>query len=214
MIYLWRLEKETLVLNLEEILKYDDLAIIYRRDQSADKYMAKREFKYIDFIANRDSYCVENGFSDRESHNFAVEHSGLPKDYKPDKLIVKGVQTSRRLNGGVIEELIDTTIGAFRIDAKIMGKMKKLAQDLFVKATTVEDITGIMDLTKAVIDMSSAIPTKVTKLLELKIQYNDSKSKTSNSLRGGGEIANSYEGDGLEKFSDSGKVETLEDDRE
>lgn len=211
MIYLWRLEGDKLVLNLKEILKYDELGIIYRRDKSNDKMIAYREFRYLDFICDRDSYCVQNGFSNIESHNFAVEHSGMPKTYAPDDIVKKAISVCRRLNGGIIEGLIDTTIEAFRIDAKLMAKVKKLAAELEKKAVTVNDISSIMDLTKATINMSAEIPGKVSKLLALKEEYNNSKSKTSEALkRGGGEISNSYDGTGMEQHSDSGEVERLD----
>lgn len=210
MIYLWRLEGDSLVLNLKEILKYDELGIIYRRDKSNDKMLAKREYRYLDFIADRDSYPIMNGLSNLEAHNFAVEHAGMAKDYKPDDIMKKAVEVCRRLNGGIIEGLIDTTIDAFRIDARLMGKVKKLASELEKKALTIEDISTIMDLTKATIAMSAEIPSKVAKLLALKEEYNNSKSKTAEALRGGGVIGNSYDGTGLEQRADSGQVESLD----
>ena len=51
MIYLRRIEHDKLVLNLAELLAYDELGIIYRRDKTADKAFAYREFRYIDFIS-------------------------------------------------------------------------------------------------------------------------------------------------------------------
>lgn len=210
MIYLWRLEGDTLVLNLKEILKYDELGIIYKRDHSSDKMFAKREYRYLDFVSDRDSYPIMNGLSNQEAHNFAVEHAGMARDYKPDDIMIKAIHVCRRLNGGIIEGLIDTTIDAFRIDARLMAKVKKLATELEKKAITVNDISTIMDLTKATINMSAEIPNKVTKLLALKEEYNNSKSKTSEALRGGGDISNSYEGTGIEVRADSGQTERLD----
>ena len=210
MIYLWNIEGEELRLNLKEILKYDEIAVLYRRDRSPDKTVSRREFRYLDFIVDRDSYPMQNGLSNMEAHKFAIEHSGLPKDYMPDEEIKRAIKVCRKLNGGIIEGLIDTTIGAFRIDGKLMGKVQALAAELETKALTIEQISTIMDLTKTTIQMSSEIPSKVSKLLALREEYKNSQSKTSNTLRGGGDIGNSYDGAGIEKYSDSGETEKLD----
>jgi hypothetical protein len=101
MIYLWKVEKDELVLDLREVLKYEDLAAIYRRDStSKSKDKAMKEFRYIDFIANRDGYCVQNGLNSNDAHEFAREHSGLPTGWKPDDAVIKAIKCAKRLNGG------------------------------------------------------------------------------------------------------------------
>lgn len=210
MIHVWKIEKDELVLNLRELLKYPEFASLYTRDTMNGKLMAKREFKYIDFIANRDGHCVKEGYDSKEAHEFAVKNSGLPSDYKPDKYVSRAIEKAQELNGGVIEDLIDSTVAAFHVDAKLVKHVRALMEKITGEVKEIADVENIMRLTDTLINISSTIPAKVTKLLLLREEYDKQKSKTINTKRGGGELSNSYDGAGIEQFSDSGEVERLD----
>ena len=210
MIHVWRVEGAELVLNLKELLKYDEFKILYVRDTSNGKMLAHREFKYIDFIANRDSHCVREGFNEKEAHTFAVKNSGLPSTYMPDKFVIKAVNLAKELNGGIIEELIDSTVAAFRVDAKLVKHVKFLMEDIAGKVTDVASVENVLKLTDAIINISATIPSKVEKLLALRAEYDKQKSKQTNTMRGGAELLNSFDGTGIEELSDTGKVESLD----
>jgi len=210
MIYLWKLNGDELELNLPEILKYTSLAKIYSRDTMAGKVSAKREFKYIDFLANRDSFCVLQGLSKEEAHKFAKKHSRLPKDWAPDEYLVKAIECAKSLNGGIIEDLIDATVTAFRVDARMMSKLKDLLEVLENKVTDVEGVLQVTKLTDTISNVAGTIPNKINKLLELREEYAKAQSKQINEKRGGGEIGNSLDGSGIEQYSDTGIAEKLD----
>ena len=210
MIYLWRLEGQELVLNLKEILKYDELAAIYKRDKPADKMIAKRDFKFIDLIADRDSFCVREGLSLTEAITFAAKNSNMPSDFKPDKQIMKAIEKAKELNGGIIEDMLDSTISAFRVDAKLVKHIKVLMEDVGDNLKDLTDVEKVMKLTDIVINVSNTIPDKINKLLVLREEYNKKLNKTLNTQRGGKELTASFDGAGLEEFKDSGKVERVD----
>lgn len=210
MIYLWKLNGEELELNLSEILKYKELEKVYTRDKMAGKMLAKAEFRYIDFLANRDSYCIKNGLSELEAKKFAIANSRLPDNYVPDKITQAAITKARELNGGVIEDLIDATVSAFRVDAKMMIKIKQLLEQEGVKVADVQGVEAIMKMTDAVIKMSSTIPNKINQLLELREAYEKKLKEGTNEKRGGGEISNSYDGSGIERYADDGDIEKLD----
>ena len=210
MIYLWRVEQEELVLNLREILKYKEFESIYLRDASNGKMLSKREFRYIDFIANRESYCVREGLNKTEAHNFAIKNSGLPSDYKADKYIERAIEKAKELNGGVIEDLIDSTVAAFHVDAKLVKHVRDLMEKIEGDVKELKDVENVLKLTDTLINISSTIPAKVTKLLSLREEYDKQQSKLTNTRRGGGEISNSFDGTGIEQLNDTGQVEKLD----
>ena len=209
--HLWKIENnQTLVLDLREILKYNEFAIIYNRDKTNGKLQAHNEFKYIDFHANRAGVPIISGFSASETHAFAIKHSNLSDKYLPDDAVKKAIRKAKELNSGVIEDMIDTTIAALRVSAKVATHAKELMESLESTARTVDEIQAIIKLSDVVVDMANTIPMKVKKLLELKDEYDKQESKSLNTKRGGGEVTESFDGGGFEKSDDSGKVEKLD----
>ena len=210
MIYLWTVNGSELELNLKELLKYKELTEIYVRDKMNGKLIAKREFKYIDFMSNRESFPIREGLNKIDAHKFAVKHSGLPVDWTTDKLVEDAIFLCNGLNGGIIENLIDSTVAAFRVDANLMTKARKIIQELEDKVTTPDGINEITKITDLIINVASKIPSKINSLLELRADYEKKLNNIGNERRGGGEIPNSYTGAGFEQFSDSGEIERLD----
>lgn len=210
MIYLWKIEKNDIKLNLEELLKYDEFRIIYLRDKNPSKHIATQHFKYIDFIANRDSFPNREGYSESESRKFAAINSGLGDKFIADKDLNIAIAKARQLNGGIIENLLDNIIAAFRSDAQIVSKMRTALQAKVNSAATIEDFKETIKLSDTLVEISSTIPGKIDKFLTLREEY-EKKLKTGiTRLRGGGEISNSYDGGDFEELSDSGEVEKVD----
>lgn len=209
--HLWKIENnQTLVLNLREILKYNELAIIYTRDKTNGKLQALNEFRYIDFHANRESVPIVSGFNDKETHAFAIKHSYLPDSYKPDDAVKKAIKKAKELNAGVIEDMIDTIVTALRTSSKLAVHANNLLNDLESNIKSNDDIQVAMKLTDIVVDLANTVPIKIKKLLELRAEYDKQESKHLNSKRGGGELTESYDGGGIEQSDDSGQVEKLD----
>jgi len=197
MIHLWNVTGDTLNLNVSEILKYKELTVIYKRDNTDDKSFAHKEFRYIDFLSNREGYCIVNGLSKKEAHKHAVLNSNLHKDYIPDAFIKIAInKVYDELNGGVIEKLIDSTIRSLNLSAETVVQITNRAEELLDKASgTDEDITKLITLTNQVSQIAVGIPDKVTKLIELRKQY-DTASKGTIQERGGKEYTASLDGAG------------------
>ncbi len=72
MIHVWKVEGDRLELNKEQLLQYKALSDIYGRDTSKGKEFALMELRYINFRADKNGYCLNNGLSDKEAHEYAV----------------------------------------------------------------------------------------------------------------------------------------------
>jgi len=212
MLHLWTVNGNTLILNVSEILKYKELAIIYKRDESDDKAFARKEFRYIDFLSNREGYCVLNGLSKKDAHKHAVLNSNLHPDYKPDTFIKIAIsKVYDELNGGVIEKLIDSAVRALNISASGIEQMTDKAEDIIDKASgTDEDIAKLIGLLTQINTMSASIPVKVRTLLDLRKEY-DISSKGTVIERGGKTYTPSLDGDGEVESIGSDEDDRMED---
>jgi len=212
MIHLWQTTGNTLTLNVSEILKYKELAIIYKRDETDNKAFAHKEFRYIDFLSNREGYCIMNGLSKKEAHSHAVKNSNLHPDYKPDTFIKIAIsKVYDELNGGVIEKLIDSSIRSLQIAASGIVQMTDKAEDIIDKASgTDEDIAKLIGLLTQITTMSASIPTKVRTLLDLRKEY-DISSKGTVIERGGKAYTDSLDGNGDVESEGSDEDDRMED---
>jgi len=212
MLHLWTVNGNTLILNVSEILKYKELAIIYKRDESDDKAFARKEFRYIDFLSNREGYCVLNGLSKKDAHKHAVLNSNLHPDYKPDTFIKIAIsKVYDELNGGVIEKLIDSAVRSLNIASSGIVQMTDKAEDIIEKASgTDEDIAKLIGLLTQINTMSASIPVKVRTLLDLRKEY-DISSKGTVIERGGKTYTPSLDGDGEVESIGSDEDDRMED---
>lgn len=197
MIHLWTVTGDTLTLNNSEILKYKELAIIYKRDETDDKAFARKEFRYIDFLSNREGYCILNGLSKKDAHKHAVLNSNLHVDYKPDTFVKIAIsKVYDELNGGVIEKLIDSAVRSLNICSSGIVQMTDKAEDIIEKASGADDdIAKLIGLLTQINNLSASIPVKVRTLLDLRKEY-DISNKGTVIERGGKAYTNSLDGDG------------------
>ena len=212
MIHLWTIKGDTLVLNISEILKYKELAIIYKRDETDNKSFAHKEFRYIDFLSNREGYCILNGLSKKEMHLHAIRNSNLHEDYKPDTFVKIAIsKVYDELNGGVIEKLIDSAVRSLNICSQGIVQMTDKAEDIIEKASiTDEDIAKLTGLLTQINTMSASIPVKVRTLLDLRKEY-DFASKGSIIERGGKTYTDSLDGNGEVESVSSDTDDRMED---
>lgn len=198
MIHIWKIKGVELDLNLEELLKYEILANIYINDKSPNKSDSILYFRYLDFITNPRGYCVKNGLSKVESHNYAFKNTNLPKDFKfpiNNEDIIKF--TKEHLQCDVVNELINVSIQALRITIKnlksYISELNQLEIDDFKKDDKTVDLTNIISKTMSI---TNSIPDKIKMLEELLAKQEESKT-----LRGSKPYESSMDGDSeIESF--------------
>ena len=193
MIHIWKIIDNNLDLNIEEVLKYPELANIYRNDKSKDKFESREYFKYLDFRTNPRGYCLTNGLNEKESHEYSLRNTRLPVDFefpKNNKSIIKFVTSNLQFDA--IHTLVSGAIKGLNITAKTINSyiehLNNIEQDDYKdKEGNPIDLTTI--ITK-MMKISNDIPDNIKRfegLLE--------KQSITVTIRGNNEYSSSMDGD-------------------
>lgn len=170
-----------------------DIALLWSRDKTADKRKYIAECGVIYYMGDPKSPARQQGFSDREALDMAIEQFDLPKDYLPDPLVKKLIDkyyaenmTQARL---VIENLNKSIHLVSLATTKINDILnKKLSQNI-----TEEDITSILALSDSVAKKITQIPDLVK---ALSVAYENLRTEEETQLaRGGGIVESSMNAD-------------------
>ena len=200
MIFLWKInEHEEIELNLEDILKDDVLAPIYREDKSNGKLVVKEYFKYLDFMTNQSGYCKRNGLSFKEAHAYSVRQCKLPTNYvfndKQNKAIIAYIEEN--IESDVIVDSIRTSIKGLRLNTKNIEAYIDYLTDL--REGDFKDKDGnVIDISTTISKLLTSIanvPKDIEKLNKLLDEQKQSKQK----LRGSTEFEESMDGDESEE---------------
>lgn len=212
---LFRLENQLLVIDKDEVRAIPEFRVILERDKGSKgdvdgrkKYRAFKEFMYIYFIADYESWTNKGGYNDKEKHNFAVVDADLEPTFKPDAEIkaaiakysqtqlamlpalstlstmVKGLKIADKISQNIIEN-IELSMEAHKEKKRKAAENNEplnAGDDLVLTQALVNQLEQLMDI-------SNKIP-KTIDTLE-KIEDRLAKDKSGASVgRGGKEIGN------------------------
>lgn len=210
MVHGFKIENDSLVLDVEEILQYPTLAEIYRRDDSKDKAFALKEFRFILFLADRKGYVTKAGLTKKEAIEYARRNAGLNDLYEPDALIFKAIEIIKKdMNITAVEDLISSTVKALNLSGKLVRGLTDGIESLMSKDNLeLKDLAACEDTLKQIIKIANEIPERVDKLAELNDKW-DKIEKGISTIRGGLEYRNSYDGTDDRAVDASDEAETL-----
>lgn len=210
MVHGFKIENDSLVLDVEEILQYPTLAEIYRRDDSKDKSFALKEFRFILFLADRKGYVTKAGLTKKEAIEYARRNAGLNDLYEPDALIFKAIEIIKKdMNITAVEDLISSTVKALNLSGKLVRGLTDGIESLMSKDNLeLKDLAACEDTLKQIIKIANEIPERVDKLAELNDKW-DKIEKGISTIRGGLEYRNSYDGTDDRAVDASDEAETL-----
>lgn len=170
-----------------------DVALLWQRDTTKDKRKYIAEVGVIYYMADPKSPAKQQGLSNAEALQAAIENYNLPKDYQPDKLVLKLIDKyyiNNITEAGVALEALQKSIHLVSIAAtKINDRLNKSLSN----ALPDEDITPILALTDSVSKRISEIPA-LTKAL--KTAYENLRDEEEEQYaRGGKQILSSMDAD-------------------
>ena len=174
-------------------LQDKDVALLWQRDTTKDKQKYIKEVGVIYYLGDPKSPAKQQGLSDTESLQLAIDNYNLPKDYVPDSLVRKLIDKyyiSNITEAGVALEALQksihlVSIAAVRINEQLNRKLSGALAD--------EDITPILTMMDAVSKRITEIPA-LTKALGT--AYENLRNEEEEQLaRGGKQILSSMDAD-------------------
>lgn len=170
-----------------------DIALLWSRDKTADKRKYIAECGVIYYMGDPKSPARQQGFSDREALDMAIEQFDLPKDYLPDPLVKKLIDkyyAENMTQAGLVIENLNKSIHLVSLATTKINDIlnKKLSQNI-----TEDDITSILALSDSVAKKITQIPDLVK---ALSVAYENLRSEEETQLaRGGGIVESSMNAD-------------------
>lgn len=174
-------------------LQDKDVSLLWQRDTTKDKRKYIAEVGIIYYLGDPKSPARQQGLSDLESLNLAIENFNLPKNYQPDSLVSKLIDKYYKANiteAGIALEALHksvhlVSIAAVKINEQLNKKLSGSIGD--------EDISQILTLMDAVSKRISEIPA-LTKALNS--AYENLRNEEEDQLaRGGKKILSSMDAD-------------------
>ena len=212
---LFRLENGLLTIDKDEVRAIPEFRTILERDRGSKgdadgrkKFKAFKEFLYIYWMADLESWIGRGGYTEKEKHKLAVKESELEEDWKADEAIrtaiakysstqlamlpaldtlnsiLTGLRTVDKVSKSIINN-IDATIEQqekAKENAIKNGEPMKIGDDLVITTNLVAQL-------KQLLDISNKIPTTIKVLQEIEDRLAKEKSGI-NLGRGGKKIGN------------------------
>ena len=165
-----------------------DIALLWQRDTMKDKRNYIAQCGIIYYLGDPKSPARQQGLSDREALNMAIEQFDLPKDYVPDALVKKLIDKYYKQNiteAGIAIENLNKSIHLISLAA---NKINDLLNAKLTQNIVEEDIPGVLALIDSVSKKISEVPNLVK---ALGVAYENLRTEEETKLARGGIIISS-----------------------
>ena len=170
-----------------------DVALLWQRDTTKDKRKYIAEAGVIYYLGDPKSPAKQQGLTDAEALQMAIDNFNLPKDYQIDSLVRKLIDkyyTQNITEAGVALEVLHKSIHLVSIAAT---KINDILNKKLSGAISDEDISSILTMMDAVSKRIVEIPA-LTKALG--VAYENLRNEEEEQLaRGGKQILSSMDAD-------------------
>lgn len=170
-----------------------DIALLYSRDTTKDKRKYIAECGIIYYLGDPKSPARQQGFSDKEALDMAIEQFDLPKDYLPDPLVKKLIDKYYKQNiteAGIAIENLNKSIHLISLAA---NKINDLLNAKLTQNIVEDDIPGILALIDSVAKKITEVPSLVK---ALGVAYENLRTEEETKMaRGGMVISSSMDAD-------------------
>lgn len=170
-----------------------DVALLWQRDTTKDKRKYIAEAGVIYYLGDPKSPAKQQGLTDSEALQMAIDNFNLPKDYQIDSLVRKLIDkyyTQNITEAGVALEVLHKSIHLVSLAAT---KINDILNKKLSGAISDEDITSILTMMDSVSKRVVEIPA-LTKALG--VAYENLRNEEEERLaRGGKQILSSMDAD-------------------
>lgn len=165
-----------------------DIALLWQRDTTKDKRKYIAECGVIYYLGDPKSPARQQGLSDKEALDMAIEQFDLPKDYVIDPLVKKLVDKYYIQNiteAGVAIENLNKSIHLISLAA---GKINDLLNKKLTQNITEDDIPTVLALIDSVAKKITEVPALVK---ALGVAYENLRTEEETKVARGGMIISS-----------------------
>ena len=165
-----------------------DIALLWQRDTTKDKRNYIAQCGIIYYLGDPKSPARQQGLSDKEALNMAIEQFDLPKDYVPDALVKKLIDKYYKQNiteAGIAIENLNKSIHLISLAA---NKINDLLNSKLTQNITEDDIPGVLVLIDSVSKKISEVPNLVK---ALGVAYENLRTEQETKLARGGMVISS-----------------------
>lgn len=165
-----------------------DIALLWQRDTTKDKRNYIAQCGIIYYLGDPKSPARQQGLSDREALDMAIEQFDLPKDYVPDALVKKLIDKYYKQNiteAGIAIENLNKSIHLISLAA---NKINDLLNAKLTQNITEDDIPGVLVLMDSVSKKISEVPNLVK---ALGVAYENLRTEQETKLARGGMVISS-----------------------
>lgn len=165
-----------------------DILLLWERDKSKDKHKYIAECGVIYYLGDPKSPARQQGLSDREAIEMAIEQFNLPTGYLPDPLVKKLIDKYYNQNiteAGIAIENLNKSLHLISLSA---NKINDLLNAKLTQNITEEDIPSILVLIDSVSKKISEVPALVK---ALGIAYENLRTEEETKMARGGTVISS-----------------------
>lgn len=165
-----------------------DILLLYKRDNTKDKRNYIAECGVIYYLGDPKSPARQQGLSDKEALDMAIEQFNLPQSYLPDPLVKKLIDKYYHQNiteAGIAIENLNKSIHLISLAANKINDLlnKKLTQNI-----TENDIPSVLSLIDSVSKKIAEVPNLVK---ALGVAYENLRTEEETKLARGGSVISS-----------------------
>lgn len=165
-----------------------DILLLYQRDNTKDKRNYIAECGVIYYLGDPKSPARQQGLSDKEALDMAIEQFNLPQGYLPDPLVKKLIDKYYHQNiteAGIAIENLNKSIHLISLAANKINDLlnKKLTQNI-----TEDDIPSVLSLIDSVSKKIAEVPNLVKALA---VAYENLRTEEETKLARGGSVISS-----------------------
>lgn len=165
-----------------------DVLELFMRDTSRDKRKYIAEAGYIYYMGDPKSPVHQQGLSEKEGHDLAIENYNLPKDYKPDNLVKRLIAKYWNSSIGEAGMALNALHKSIHLISIAAVKINEILNDKLSNAISNDDVLPILNLMDSVAKKVSEIPILTA---SLKTAQNNLRDEEEEIIGRGGQVITS-----------------------
>jgi hypothetical protein len=176
-----------------EQIQDKDVLMLFTRDKSDYRRQYIKEVGVIYYLGDPNSPANQQGLSESEALQLAIENYNLPKDYKPDDLVKKLIVKYHKANLTAAGVAIQNILKSFNAISQVSSLFLDMIKAKIKGGLELEDLAAITTQMHNVINDAKQIPSLTA---SLKTAYENLRHDQEAEVgRGGKDITSSMDAD-------------------